>query len=66
MEETAQSKRELVELENGYNDRKLLWTNIDKFRKNNEEWLKNPFNSLDTDEIERDMKQFESNNVLLS
>lgn len=56
LEEATQSKRELLELENGYNDRKLLWTNIDKFRKNNEEWLKNQFSSLDTDEIEKDMK----------
>lgn len=55
-----------MELENGYNDRKLLWSNIDKFSKNNEEWLKKNFLSLDTDEIEKDMKSFESNNVLLS
>ncbi len=54
------------ELESGYNDRKLLWTNVDKFSKNNEDWLKKNFLSLNTEEIEKDMKSFESANVMLN
>ena len=59
------NNRELFELENKYNDRKLLWTNVDKFSKNSEIWLNNDFQQLNTEEIERDMKQFENNNIVL-
>ncbi len=66
LEVNTQKNRELFELESKYTDRKLLWTNVEKFSKNNESWLNNNFQDLNTEEIERDMKQFESANVLLN
>jgi len=65
LEVNTQKNKELTDLESKYSDRKLLWSNVEKFSKNNEAWLNNNFQDLNTEEIERDMKQFESNNVLL-
>ena len=61
----SSNNRELIDLENKYNDRKLLWTNVDKFSKNSELWLNSDFQQLNTEEVERDMKQFENNNIVL-
>eukprot|EP00828_Plagiopyla_frontata_P006289 TRINITY_DN1271_c0_g1_i2.p1 TRINITY_DN1271_c0_g1~~TRINITY_DN1271_c0_g1_i2.p1 ORF type:complete len:1883 (-),score=297.33 TRINITY_DN1271_c0_g1_i2:372-6020(-) len=56
---------DLQNLESKYNDRKLLWTNLEKFSKQKEDWLRQPFRSLNAEEIEKDMKQYEKNNAQL-
>ena len=65
MELTPPPNKELVELEEKYNDRKTLWTNIEKFARCHEEWFKSPFLSLNSDDIEKDMKGFEKSNAEL-
>jgi hypothetical protein len=52
MELNTANNRELADLENKYNDRKTLWTNIEKFAKSHDEWFKSNFLSLDVEEIE--------------
>ncbi len=56
---------ELEDLEQKFNDRKLLWTNIEKFAKKSQDWLNNQFMGLEVEEIERDMKFFETSNIQL-
>ena len=53
---------ELDEMEQKFNDRRLLWTNIEKFAKKSQDWLNNQFMGLEVEEIEHDMKQFEVHN----
>lgn len=53
----------MLNLDAKYNDRKLLWTNLEKFSRQKEEWLKQPFRSLNAEEIEKDMKLYEKNNA---
>jgi hypothetical protein len=54
---------ELEDMEQKFNDRKLLWTNIEKFSKKSQDWLSNQFLSLEVEEVEQDMKFFESSNI---
>ena len=54
---------ELEDLEQKFNDRKLLWTNIEKFSKKSHDWLNSQFLKLDSEEIEKDMKFFEMSNA---
>jgi hypothetical protein len=54
---------ELEDMEQKFNDRKLLWTNIEKFSKKSQDWLANQFLSLEVEEVEKDMKFFESSNI---
>jgi hypothetical protein len=65
MDLNPQPNQPLAELDNKYNDRKLLWTNIEKFAKCHEEWFKNPFQSLETEEFEQDMRAFEKSIIHL-
>lgn len=57
--------KELQDLEDKYNDRRTLWTNIEKFARCHEEWFKSPFLSLNSEDIEKDMKGFEKSNAEL-
>ena len=50
-------------MEQKFNDRKLLWTNIEKFSKKSQDWLANQFLSLEVEEVAKDMKFFESSNI---
>jgi len=65
MELPVTTNRELIELESKFSDRKLLWTNMEKFNKSSEEWFNNPFKDLNCEEIEMEMKNFSNSNVLL-
>jgi dynein heavy chain len=56
---------EFEEMEQKFNDRKLLWTNIEKFAKKSQDWLNNQFVTLEVEEIEKDMKFFEMSNIQL-
>ncbi|MHA2024046.1 MAG: dynein heavy chain [Candidatus Thorarchaeota archaeon] len=56
---------DLQNLEAKYNDRKLLWNNLEKFSKSKEDWLKSPFRLLNSEDIEKEMKQYEKNNAQL-
>lgn len=53
-----QETRDLKELEAKYNDRTMLWTHFDEFTRNSNNWLSDPFNQLNSDDVERDMKKF--------
>jgi len=55
--------KELDQLESKYNDRKLLWNNIEKFSRNNEDWFEKPFSMIETEEIDADMKFFVTSNA---
>jgi hypothetical protein len=59
------TNKELIELESKFSDRKLLWTNMEKFYKLSEEWFNNPFKELNCEEIEIEMRNFANANVLL-
>ena len=61
------SKRnaELEDMEQKFNDRKLLWTNVEKFAKKSNEWMTSNFLNLNVEEIEKDMKFFEVSNAQL-
>lgn len=65
MDLSPPNNKELAELEEKYSDRKTLWTNIEKFARCHEEWFKSPFLSLNSDDIEKDMKGFEKSNAEL-
>ena len=49
---------ELKEMTDKYNDRKLLWTNFDKFETLSKTWHEDNFLSLDVEDVERQMKLF--------
>lgn len=53
-----QETRDLKDLESKYNDRNILWTHFDEFLRNSSDWIQNPFGSLNSDDVERDMKKF--------
>lgn len=40
---TPETNKELIDLENKYNDRKLLWSHVDKFAKLYNEWYNGNF-----------------------
>ena len=40
--------KELQDVEAKFNDRKLLWNNVDKFIKNEEAWLKSNIRNFDS------------------
>lgn len=50
--------KQLADLQIKYNDRKLLWTHVDKFIKLQELWEKSNIRNLDSEEIEKDVKSF--------
>jgi len=63
MELKVKQNHELEDMEQKFNDRKLLWTNVEKFAKKSQEWTNNQFLNLDVEEIEKDMKFFEISNA---
>ena len=65
MDVNPKPNKDLESLEAKYNDRKLLWGNIERFTKNQDDWFEKPFLQLSTDEIEADMKFFATSNVQL-
>lgn len=42
------SNKELIDLEGKFNDRKLLWSHVDKFIKLQETWEKSNIRNLDS------------------
>lgn len=53
------TNRDLQDLEATYNDRRLLWTHLEKFTKLSEDLYKNIFTTLNVEEIEKEMKMYE-------
>jgi len=63
--EKAKENKKLIDLESKFNDRHKIWYNLDKYRKDSAAWLNNDFQTLDVEQIEKDMKKYESDcNVL--
>lgn len=60
MELQTSPNKELADLEMKYNDRRLLWTHVDKLLKCHEDWYKTNIRALDADEIQKEMQQFDS------
>lgn len=55
-----QINRDLQECENRFNDRKMLWTHVERFNRLSEDWFKNNFTTLNVEDIEKEMKVFEN------
>jgi hypothetical protein len=53
MELNTTANKELADLEMKYNDRRLLWTHVDKLLKCHEDWYKTNIRNLDADEIQK-------------
>lgn len=56
---SVSTNKDLQELESTYNDRRMLWTHIEKFNKLHEDLNKNIFTTLNVEEIEKEMKSYE-------
>lgn len=54
------ANRELQDLESKYNDRKMLWTHVERFNRLSDDWFKNNFTTLNVEDIEKEMKMFET------
>lgn len=50
--------KELEDLINKYNDRRLLWTHVDEFTKLKERWHVENIRELDSEEIQKDLQQY--------
>ena len=60
MDLTTPPNKDLADLEMKYNDRKLLWTHVDKLLKCHEDWYKTNIRMLDSEDIQKEMQQFDS------
>ena len=49
-----------MDLESKYNDRKTLWTHVERFNRLSDDWYKNNFTTLNVEDIEKEMKTFEN------
>jgi len=56
--EEIEDNDELLELDEKFNARFKLWSNIDKFKRQKEMWLEKNFDELDTQMIGNDMKKY--------
>lgn len=56
---SVSTNKDLQELENTYNDRRMLWTHSEKFTKLSEDLFKNIFTNLNVEDIEKEMKSYE-------
>jgi dynein heavy chain len=52
--------KDLQELEAKFNDRKMLWTHIDKFFKLQDDWFNKDFKNTNAEDVEKEMKSFEN------
>ena len=59
MEIVPAPNKELQDVENKFNDRKLLWNHVDKFVKLEEAWLKSNIRNFDSEDIQKEVQQFE-------
>jgi len=57
----AKSNKYLADLEEKYADRNTIWSNLDAFRRQQNEWFVNDLRDLDVEEIERFMKTYDRN-----
>ena len=53
------SNKELADLMTKYNDRKLLWTHVDEFIKLQEHWERSNIRELDSEQIQKDVQQYD-------
>jgi dynein heavy chain len=53
------ANKELQDVEIKFNDRKLLWTHVDRFIKLQENWEKSNIRIFDSEEIQKEVQQFE-------
>ena len=53
MDLNTQPNKDLADLEVKFNDRKLLWTHVDKLLKCHEEWYKANIRNLDSEDIQK-------------
>lgn len=51
--------KELQDVELKFNDRKLLWTHVDRFIKLQETWEKSNIRNFDSEDIQKEVQQFE-------
>lgn len=51
--------KELQEVQVKFNDRKLLWNHVDKFIKLQEQWEKSNIRNYDSEDIQKEVQQFE-------
>jgi dynein heavy chain len=54
------ANRDLQDLESKFNDRKILWSHVERFNRLSEDWFRNNFTTLNVEDIEKEMKTFES------
>ena len=59
MEIVPAPNKELQDVQAKFNDRKLLWNNIDKFTKLEEAWLKSNIRNFDSEDIQKEVQQFQ-------
>jgi len=52
--------KELKELQDKFTERSKIWYNLDQYTKLHEMWFKDSFKSLDCDDIEKKIKQFDA------
>lgn len=65
MELNPQQNRELQDLQAKYNDRRMLWTHIEKYNVYQHDWYKGNFMNLDSEVIEKEMRTFENGIIQL-
>ena len=51
--------KELQDVEVKFNDRKLLWNDVDRFIKPQEQWEKSNIRNFDSEDIQKDVQKFE-------
>ncbi len=51
--------KKLQDVEVKFNDRKLLWSHVDKFGKLEEAWLKSNIRNFDSEDIQKEVQQLE-------
>ena len=55
-----QPNKELQDCESRFNDRKILWTHVERYNRLSEDWFRNNFITLNVEDIEKEMKTFEN------
>ena len=59
LEKEVEDNTTLETLQEKFEARHKLWYNLDRFKKQKYEWLHNDFSTLNTQQIGKDMKQYD-------
>jgi dynein heavy chain len=51
--------QDLKDCEARFNDRKMLWTHVERYNRLSEDWFKNNFTTLNVEDIEKEMRTFD-------